>query len=174
MAFGPLWSQFLLLFEVSARTHTKARTHFGKFSATLCPPLRYFQNLFKTNPRPFGLYYIYLSYITSKIWSSKFQQWSKDFSQNPPHRVWRPSIPLFNHYWVPFSEIKVLVKGAVKYQDGTASVTDKWMSMEQWRNDNDGGNPKYAEKNLSQCHFVHHKSHKHREWKRCPLRVVSD
>jgi hypothetical protein len=27
------------------------------------------------------------------------------------------------------------------------------MSMEQWRNDIDGGKSKYLEKNLSHCHF---------------------
>jgi hypothetical protein len=32
------------------------------------------------------------------------------------------------------------------------------MSVELWRGDADRGNPKYSEKNLSECHFVHHKS----------------
>jgi len=33
------------------------------------------------------------------------------------------------------------------------------MIMEHWWNDNDRKKPKYWEKSLSQCHFVHHKSH---------------
>jgi hypothetical protein len=33
------------------------------------------------------------------------------------------------------------------------------MSMEHWWNDIDGEKPKYPEKNLLQCHFVHHESH---------------
>jgi hypothetical protein len=31
--------------------------------------------------------------------------------------------------------------------------------MEQRWNEIDRGKPKYSEKKLSQCHFVHHKSH---------------
>jgi hypothetical protein len=31
--------------------------------------------------------------------------------------------------------------------------------MKQRWNETDRGNPKYSEKNLSQCHFVDHKSH---------------
>jgi len=32
--------------------------------------------------------------------------------------------------------------------------------MEQWWRAIDRGRPKYSKRNLSQCHFVHHKSHK--------------
>jgi len=31
--------------------------------------------------------------------------------------------------------------------------------IEHWWNDNDMATPKYWEKNLSQCHLAHHKSH---------------
>jgi hypothetical protein len=33
------------------------------------------------------------------------------------------------------------------------------MGMEEWWNDTDRGKVRYWEKNLSHCHFVHHKSH---------------
>jgi hypothetical protein len=33
---------------------------------------------------------------------------------------------------------------------------DRLMSMEQWWNDNDGGNPTYLDRDLSYCQFVHH------------------
>jgi hypothetical protein len=33
------------------------------------------------------------------------------------------------------------------------------MTVEHWWNDTDRGKQKYWERNLSQCHFVHHKSH---------------
>ena len=33
------------------------------------------------------------------------------------------------------------------------------MGMEHWWNDTDRGKPKYWNKTLSQCNFVHHKSH---------------
>jgi hypothetical protein len=34
-----------------------------------------------------------------------------------------------------------------------------FISMEHRWNEIDRGKPKYSGKNLSQCHFVHHKSH---------------
>jgi hypothetical protein len=43
----------------------------------------------------------------------------------------------------------------------TASVVDEWMSMEQWWNYTDRGKLRYSEKNLSQCHSAHYKSHMH-------------
>jgi hypothetical protein len=36
---------------------------------------------------------------------------------------------------------------------------DDFLVMEHQWNENDRGKPKYSGKNLSQCHFVHHKSH---------------
>jgi hypothetical protein len=36
-----------------------------------------------------------------------------------------------------------------------------FLVMEHRWNEIDRGKPKYSKKNLSQCHFVHHKSHMH-------------
>jgi hypothetical protein len=36
---------------------------------------------------------------------------------------------------------------------------DIWVNMEQWWNDIDMEKPKDSEKDLFQCHFIHHKSH---------------
>jgi hypothetical protein len=33
------------------------------------------------------------------------------------------------------------------------------IGVEHWWNDTERGKPKYTEKNLSQCHFIHHKFH---------------
>ena len=38
-------------------------------------------------------------------------------------------------------------------------VVGEWMGMEHWWNGTDRGNLKYWERNPSQYHFVHHKSH---------------
>jgi hypothetical protein len=44
-----------------------------------------------------------------------------------------------------------------------------YMSMEQWWNDVYWREPKNSEKNVSQCHFIHHKSHK--EWPASELEI---
>jgi hypothetical protein len=38
------------------------------------------------------------------------------------------------------------------------NINGEWMSMENWWDDSDKRKWKYSEKNLSQCHFVWHKS----------------
>jgi hypothetical protein len=40
-----------------------------------------------------------------------------------------------------------------------ASVIDEWRSMGHWWNDIDTGKLKYLQRNLSQCHLLHHKYH---------------
>jgi hypothetical protein len=42
------------------------------------------------------------------------------------------------------------------------TIQDLWQSMAHWWNDPDRGKPKYWERNLSRCHFIHHKWHMHR------------
>jgi hypothetical protein len=41
-------------------------------------------------------------------------------------------------------------------------VLSFFLVMEHWWNGIYRGKPKYSEKNLSQCHFVHHKFHMNR------------
>jgi hypothetical protein len=38
-------------------------------------------------------------------------------------------------------------------------IFDLFLVMEHQWNETDRGGPKYSGRNLSQCHFVHHKSH---------------
>jgi len=35
------------------------------------------------------------------------------------------------------------------------------MSVKHWQTNSDAGKHKYSDKNLSQCHFFHHKCHTH-------------
>lgn len=44
--------------------------------------------------------------------------------------------------------------------------------MQHWWNDTNREKLKYSQKNLSQCHFVHHKSH--RDWAMSPRYVASN
>jgi hypothetical protein len=48
---------------------------------------------------------------------------------------------------------------AMNCQDYMPLVIDTLTSMERWSNDTDRGKLRYWEKNLSHCHFVHHKAH---------------
>jgi len=47
----------------------------------------------------------------------------------------------------------------VSCQDYVVSVGDRQMSIECWWDDPDRIGTKYCKRNLSQCHFVLHKSH---------------
>jgi hypothetical protein len=51
------------------------------------------------------------------------------------------------------------LKGSQAFSVCPSCNSNMWtkMSVEKWQN-NDRGNPKYWEKNLSQCYFVHQKS----------------
>jgi hypothetical protein len=53
----------------------------------------------------------------------------------------------------------VLLNDSVNWYDHTESTVDWWTSTEPWCNDTDRGKLKDWERNLSQCHFVHHKSY---------------
>jgi hypothetical protein len=44
-------------------------------------------------------------------------------------------------------------------EDETMIIFVHFLVMEHQWNEIDRGKPKYSGKNLSQCHFVHHKSH---------------
>jgi len=61
--------------------------------------------------------------------------------------------------WAFFLSWSLFSNNTVNWKDYIASLIDEWMSMKNWRNDNDRGNMNYWEKNPSHCHFVHHKFH---------------
>lgn len=50
----------------------------------------------------------------------------------------------------------------------------RWLSIEHWCNNTDGWEPKYSDKILSHCGFVHHKSHIDWSWLNLILRGVAD
>jgi len=115
-------STVVTIFVAIQSYHAHTQTHAFQFSVTFCPPLHYFQNLLKTIPRSFGLYYIYLSYINSKISSDK-----TTFFQNPPHRIWSPSIQLFNHCWVSCSVVKLSGREFGHSLSSNAEVKSEWI-----------------------------------------------
>jgi len=47
----------------------------------------------------------------------------------------------------------------VNYSEGSCLVIVEWISVERWLDDTAKGKQKHREADLSQCHFVHHKSH---------------
>jgi hypothetical protein len=60
---------------------------------------------------------------------------------------------------IRLTALRALLNEAASCQDYISVVTDERMSMEHRWNDTDRGKPKFSATNLSQCHFVHHKSH---------------
>ena len=64
---------------------------------------------------------------------------------------------VISHMTVTFRS--VLLNDNVNCYDHTESKVDGWTSKEPRCNDKDRGKPKYWERNLSHCHFVHHKSY---------------
>jgi hypothetical protein len=59
---------------------------------------------------------------------------------------------------------KCVTCNAVICDDCIASVIDKWMSMERWRNDGCGAKLNWSEKRLSLSHVAHLKSHNIPNW----------
>ena len=53
----------------------------------------------------------------------------------------------------------VLFNNAVNCWDYISLVTDKWIRLQHWWGNIDRGRLNCSKKNLSQCYFVHHKSH---------------
>ena len=57
-----------------------------------------------------------------------------------------------------------MFNAAANLKGYTASLVHEWMRVEYWWKITDKVKPKYPEENISQCQFVHQKSHTDCSW----------
>ena len=119
IAFGPLWLKIFVAIQ---------SLKFHNVFYNIVSTITLFSQLTKTIPRSFGLYYIYLLYITFKIRGSKVQLLPEVFSllQTPPHRIWSPSILLLNDYWFPFLVVNRSGREFHHSLPSSADVKNEW------------------------------------------------
>jgi hypothetical protein len=90
-------------------------------------------------------------------WDSCILRKRKNLNLPKAYKSWSP-IFLFLCYC--YNGMRLCLCGTVAINWSIVQpADDAWMNMEQQWDDTDQGKPKDLEKNLSQCHFVRHKSH---------------
>jgi hypothetical protein len=78
------------------------------------------------------------------------------------YKGWHP-LTSVNYFFISWGGVRPSPLGSLATIWPTVPALDDrwwwWWVWSIWRNENWQGNPKYSEKGLPQCHFVHHKPH---------------